>query len=101
MSRRMKQARWFLIIGFCVFLSVFSAYLRYNDLGQSDLFFTDTRLENPDPDGLSADSDCKMKIFPIGLMCAHLPLGIDQTNLFPSISIPASSFEPRIFGLRC
>jgi hypothetical protein len=99
MNRKQKRIRVLLAISFIFFLSVFSAYLYYNNYAETDPPSTKPTFDNLDQDYLLTNQE--IRSFAFGQTTSS---SILETYLFrqpPDLSFGIPSLDQKLIVLRC
>jgi heme/copper-type cytochrome/quinol oxidase subunit 3 len=99
MNRKHKGIQIFLAISFIFFLSVFSAYLYYDNYAETDLPSAKPTFDNPDQDYLLINQETK----PLALGQNTFPFILETYLLcqLPLLSSGMLSLGQKPFVLRC
>jgi hypothetical protein len=99
MNRKHKGIQIFLAISFIFFLSVFSAYLYYNNYAETDLPSAKPTFDNLDQDYLLTNQEIKSLAFR-----QNTPSFVLETYLFRQLShlsFGMPSLDQKLFVFRC
>jgi heme/copper-type cytochrome/quinol oxidase subunit 3 len=99
MKRKQKRTQIFLAVSFIFFLSVFSAYLYYNNYVETDFPSAKPTFDNPGQNSLFTNQETKS--FAFGQNTSSFILETYLLRQLSPLSFGMSSLEQKLFPLRC
>lgn len=99
MNRKHKGIQIFLAIPFIFFLSVFSAYLYYNNYAETDLPSAKPTFDNLDQDYLLTNQE--IKSFASGQNTSYFVLETYLFRQLSHLSFGMPSLDQKLFVFRC